>query len=416
MYAEWYWWYSHHKIADKADTYDNHLRTYGPDVIYNDFFPNFTASNYDPKSWVDLFDEAGAEYFVITSKHHDGFAIFDTEETTHRSALHYGPKRDLLGELLNAAAEYQPHLHRGTYYSLPEWYNPDFGPYGFTKSNTNTSVSWLGIPATNPYTGEIEPYLGRLNISDYISDLLVPQMEILAYKYNTDIMWCDCGAANGTAEFASKWFNQARSQGREVTINSRCGIPEASDFDTPEYKTFSSISQRKWESNRGMDPYSYGYNRATPDDAYMNATTIIRSLVDIISKNGNFLLDIGPKADGSIHDVEARNLREAGRWIKDNKEAIFNTTYWFVRPEVGEVRFTQTDEAFYILMLSKPAGTVHIDAPIPVLEGDKIVMIGAGNGTEVAWTPGGEGIDVIIPPSLADAGDHCWVLKIEYIV
>jgi hypothetical protein len=290
-------------------------------------------------------------------------------------------------ELFDAAATYHPDLHRGTYFSLPEWFNPDFGPYGFASGTGNASNSWPGIIARNPYTGLNEPYTGRLPIQDFIADLMVPQMEILAYNYSTDIIWCDCGAANGTAAFAANWWNHARAQNRQVTINSRCGIPQASDFDTPEYTTFSSAQRRKWETNEGMDPFSYGYNRATAPDAYMNASSLIYDLVDIISKNGNFLLDIGPKADGTLVDAEVENLRQAGKWIHAHEEAIFNTTYWFVMSEYQDsetninVRFTQTDDAFYILMLERPSSEeVYIDAPIPVLEGDAVTALnGAGN-------------------------------------
>lgn len=406
--------------------------------MYDDFFVNLTAANYDPKMWVDLFADAGAKYFVFTSKHHDGFAMFDSGNTTHRNAVHYGPKRDILRELFDAAKEYQPHLHRGTYFSLPEWsvdllaqiflalsishsnaqtnitrYNPDFGPYGFAESSGNASTSWPGILARSPYTGTTEPYTGRLNISDFITDLMVPQMEQLAYNYETDIMWCDCGASNGTAEWAAKWYNYAASQGRQVTMNSRCGIAQ-SDFDTPEYTTFSSVSERKWESNQGMDPYSYGYNRATSDEAYMNASTIVSTLVDMVSKNGNLLLDVGPMADGTIHPVEVANLKEAGTWIRANGEGIFNTTYWFVTPETGDIRFTQTVEAFYIFSLTKPAEMFVVDVPLPILIGDKVTMIGTGNNTELAWELSGEGIVIEVPVGIADAGKYCWVMKIGY--
>lgn len=153
--------------------------------------------------------------------------------------------------------------------------------------------------------------------------------------------FCSCGGPNGTAEFAAAWFNHAASQGRQVTINNRCGIT-ASDFDTPEYATFSSVSERKWESNRGMDPYSYGYNRATPAETYMNATTLIHSLVDMVSKNGNFLLDVGPKADGTIDATEVAHLLEAGTWIKANSEAIFNSTYWYATSIIDELRILLT--------------------------------------------------------------------------
>ncbi|KAJ9145094.1 Glycoside hydrolase family 29 protein [Pleurostoma richardsiae] len=425
-YAEWFWWYStHHPQADRSDFYDYRLRTFGEDWAYDDTFQNFTAANFDAREWVDLIADAGARYFVITTKHHDGFALFNAAGTTNRSAIHYGPKRDLLRELFNAAETYHPDLKRGTYFSLPEWFNPDFGPYGFDQFPTNSTTSWPGILANNPYTGVKEPYTGRVPIKDFITDLMVPQMEVLAYDYSTDIMWCDCGAANGTAEFAARWWNTAREEDRQVTINSRCGIPEAADFDTPEYQTFSVAQHRKWESNQGMDPYSYGYNRATPPDAYMNVSTIIYSLVDMVSKNGNFLLDIGPRADGTIVQSEMDHLREAGKWIKTHEEAIFDTTYWFIQSEIlggPDVRFTQTNDAFYILFLEEPVvgsgGFVSIKAPVPILDGDLITFLGDGSATPLPWVfDTQEGISTLrikTSEELLSNGSYCWVFKIEY--
>ncbi|KAI0129194.1 alpha-L-fucosidase [Xylariales sp. AK1849] len=424
-YAEWFWWYStHHPQADRSDFYDYRLRTFGKDWAYDDTFPEFNASSWDPKMWVDLFAQAGAKYFVVTTKHHDGFALFDTANSSNRSAVQYGPKRDLLGELFKAAETHQPSLKRGTYFSLPEWFNPDFGPYGFDQLPTVSTTSWPGILAVNPYTGEEEPYTGHIPVEDFIADVMIPQMETLAYTYETDIMWCDCGAANGTADFAAAWWNTAKTQNRQVAINSRCGIAEAADFDTPEYQTFSSAQHRKWESNQGMDPYSYGYNRATPDSAYMNASTIVFTLVDMVSKNGNLLLDIGPRADGTIVQQEIDNLREAGEWIKAHEEAIFNTTYWFVQSEIvdgPEVRFTQTDDAFYILALEKPElsnGTVAITAPIPILEGDEVALLAVEGGESLAWSVSGSGSNTVLSLQVSDdlleAEKFCWVFKISY--
>lgn len=421
------WYTTHHPQADSSDFYDYRLRTYGSAWAYDDSFADFTASNYDPKAWVNLIADAGAQYFVITSKHHDGFALFDAGATSNRSALHYGPQRDVLGELFDAAATYQPALKRGTYFSLPEWFNPDFGPYGFTQLDPATvpgTSSWPGIPAQNPYTGASEPYIGHVPVTDFLTDVMLPQMETLAYTYGTDIMWCDCGAANVTAPFAAAWWNAARAQNRQVAINSRCGVPEAADFDTPEYQRFSSAQRRKWESNQGMDPYSYGYNRATPDEAYMNASTVVYTLVDIVSKNGNLLLDIGPKADGSIVQAEVDHLLEAGRWIKSHGEAIFNTTYWFVQSEIPgglDVRFTQTDKAFYVLFLERPApqdGMVDIAAPVPILEGDVVSLVAVEGGEDLAWTVSGQGIRKVLKMEVADelldAEEFCWVFKINY--
>ncbi|KAI1087596.1 glycoside hydrolase family 29 protein [Rostrohypoxylon terebratum] len=427
-YAEWFWWYStHHPQADPSDFYDYRLRTYGKDWAYDDTFPNFTASAYDPKAWVDLIADAGAKYFVLTSKHHDGFALFDAGATSNRTALHYGPQRDLLGELFDAVAKYQPQLKRGTYFSLPEWFNPDFGPYGFDQfppSQVPGTTSWPGVLATNPYTGAPEPYTGRIPATDFLTDVMLSQMDTLAYAYGTDIMWCDCGAANATAAFASRWFNAARAQDRQVAINSRCGVAQAADFDTPEYARFGSAQRRKWETNQGMDPYSYGYNRATPDEAYMNASTLIYTLVDIVAKNGNLLLDVGPRADGTIVQAEVDRLREAGRWLRGHGEAVFDTTYWFVQSEIEggpDVRFTQTDGAFYVLFLERPEarnGIVEVRAPVPIVEGDEVSLLAVEGGEKLAWKVAGKGsekaLEIEVTDALLDKDEYCWVFKIGY--
>lgn len=311
---------------------------------------------------------------------------------------------------------------------MPEWFNPNFGPYGFSQLDSPSSTTWPGIIARNPYTNLTEPYTGGFPVDDFITDIMVPQMEILAYNYSTDILWCDCGAANGTAPFAAKWWNHVRAQeNRQVTINSRCGIPQASDFDTPEYTTFSSAQRRKWETNEGMDPYSYGYNRATPSFAYMNASTIVTDLVDIVSKNGNFLLDFGPMADGTIDETEVKNLREVGTWIHGHAEAIFNTTYWFVQTEIEEksIRFTQTNDAFYILFLTDPTTqypnvtgnviTVSVNAPVPILEGDVITAVGVNSTAALDWEKGGNGeLSIYVPKTVLAQDKYSWVFKVKY--
>ncbi|KAF2466114.1 glycoside hydrolase [Lindgomyces ingoldianus] len=337
---------------------------------------NFTAAAFDPKEWVDLFADAGANYFVQVSKHHDGYAIFDLpENVTKRTSVAQFPHRNLLQELFDASAEYQPHIHRATYFSLPEWFHPDYKKYGFG--------SWPGGNATNPFTNETLPYIGYVPIEEYISQLIIPEMNALA-QMGVEIMWCDIGGPNMTTEFASNWFNTLATSNRQALMNARCGLP--GDFDTPEYARYASVQPRKWESNLGMDPYSYGYNRATPLASYLNASMIIQSLVDVVSKNGNFLLDIGPMADGTILDVEKNNLREAGRWIKSHGEAIFNTTYWFVTPQEGDgIRFTTTKDAFYILSMEKPNGTLVLESPIPWVQGDEVTICRRQHGWQSSF-------------------------------
>ena len=412
-YAEWYWWYS--CMSDPSNIREFRSNFSGK-ANYDEYFKDFTASRWDPKAWVDLINDAGAKYFVFTTKHHDGFATFDAGNTTHRSSLHYGPKRDTLEELFDAARTYQPHLKRGTYFSLPEWFNPAYGKYGYATGAGNAAGSFPGMLARNPFTGEEEPYTGLMPVNDFIDDVMMPQMDILAYKYDSDIMWCDAGAFNGTDRFAANWFNWARdTRHKQVLINDRCGSTWVADIDTPEYATFGQVQQRKWESNRGMDPFSYGYNRGTPSTGYMSALTIVHNLVDIVSKNGNFLLDIGPRADGTIPQVIESHLREAGAWIKTHGEAIFNTTYWFITPEEGSLRFTRNDHSFYILSLVRPSlGKLVLSSPVPVQVGDTVSVINQHGEEEVEWGHDDDGFWINITDRITEADCYCWGFKIAY--
>ena len=131
-YAEWYWWNMNQGPDTTDQTYQYNLRTYGKNHVYDDFIQNFTASAFDPKEWVDLFADAGAQYFVQVSKHHDGYVIFDLPaNVTKRTSVAQFPHKNLLQMIFDAADEHQPHLHKATYFSLPEWFNPAYAPYGF---------------------------------------------------------------------------------------------------------------------------------------------------------------------------------------------------------------------------------------------------------------------------------------------
>ncbi|KAL5425143.1 hypothetical protein PMIN04_002805 [Paraphaeosphaeria minitans] len=422
-YAEWFWWYTTHPEGDSSGFRDYRLRTYGPDLNYDDFFTNFTGAQYEPKAWVDLIADAGAKYFVITTKHHDGFALFDAGTTTNRTSLHHGPRRDVVRDLFDAASTHHPSLRRGTYFSLPEWFNPAWGPYGFAQYGPERpgGTTHPGLAARNPFTHAPEPYTGFVPAANFLRDVMTPQMEILAYAYATELLWCDAGAANATAGFARAWWNWAReTHGRDVAVNSRCGTALVNDFDTPEYATFGTAQRRKWESNMGMDPYSYWYNRATGDDEYMDATTLVTTLVDMVSKNGNLLLNIGPRADGTIPQPEVDALREAGTWIAAHEEAVFNTTYWFQRAEVRDekvnVRFTQTDDALYITSLVKPeGGKLEVRAPVPVLPGDTVSLLGAEGVEGLEWAIDGEVFTIVLEGGAVERGKHAWVFKVSYV-
>ncbi|MEV4315431.1 alpha-L-fucosidase [Actinocrispum sp. NPDC049592] len=395
QYAEWYWrWMEDPNNA----VYKYHADTYGKDFKYDDFIPQFTAAKYDPRAWVQMIAGAGAKYYVLTSKHHEGFALFDSK-VSGRDAVDLGPHRDLVKDLFDASRKYTPELRNGLYFSMPEWYNPD--------------SPWMGHPPRNPYTGAPEPYTGYQSGRDYVHDLQAPQMREIVNQYDPDVIWCDIGGANDSRSVFADYFNKAKNRPspKDVTVDDRCGIP-THDFTTPEYTTYPDTVVKKWEASRGLDPRSYGYNKATPDSMYMTADEVVDTLVDTNSKNGNFLLDIGPRADGSIPEIMQTRLRETGAWLRVNGEAIYGTTYWSRMAQQGNLRFSiKPNSAFYITSLERLGSQVVVDAPVPVRAGDRVTLLGY-NGPALKWAQQGGKLVIDVPEAARNSGQYAWVLKI----
>lgn len=233
-------------------------------------------------------------------------------------------------------------------------------------------------------------------------------------------MWCDIGRASLSDKMLGKWLNSAQKANKQVTFNSRCGDgPTGSiigDYATPEYESVSSFSTQHWEACRGLDPFSFGYNKFTPDDQYLNATGIVQTVVDIVAKNGNLLLDIGPRSDGTIPEIMATNLRGAGKWFKAHDESIFDTKYWPYAQGVGDFRFTTTDSAFYIHSLSKPANSMTLPVKLPYLKGDKVTVVGGqNNGAVVPVEINDQGLlTLTISDAIASGDEYAWTFKITY--
>ncbi|MEV6242313.1 alpha-L-fucosidase [Lentzea sp. NPDC051838] len=391
QYAEWYWQW----MQDPANAVNPyHAATFGKDFSYDQFIQQFTTSKFKPEEWVRLFEEAGAKYYVLTSKHHEGFALWDSK-VSGRDSVDLGPRRDLVKELFDASRKYTPGLKNGLYFSMPEWFNPD--------------NPWSGHAPRNPYTGAPEPYTGYQAGRDFVRDYQAPQMTELVDGYDPDVIWCDIGGANDSRRVMADYFNKAKNRAvpKDVTVDDRCGIP-THDYTTPEYATYPNTVVKKWEASRGLDPRSYGWNRATPDSMYMTADEVIDTLVDTTSKNGNFLLDIGPRADGSIPEIMQQRLRETGAWLRVNGESIYGTTYWSRMAQQGSLRFTvKPNEAFYITSLVQPGSQLVVDAPVPLRDGDKITLLGYDR--PLKWTRSGGKLVVDVPPGV---GRHAWVFKV----
>ncbi|NUR90764.1 MAG: hypothetical protein HOY71_42370 [Nonomuraea sp.] len=387
-YAEWYGYYMNQR---GSATNEYHKATYGQDYDYDRFLREWKAEKFDPADWVKLFDDAGAKYFVLTSKHHEGMALWDSK-VSGRDAVDLGPRRDLAKELFDAARA-DGKLKAGFYYSLMEWYNPQF----------------TGQQPTNPYTGQPVPYTGGQQSGDYVDDYMLPQLRELIDGYDPDILWCDgqwdrSAAQWKTAGVIADYYNKAAEEGKEVAVANRCKIESGAlespelDFQTPEYSVKPDIDPVKWESSRGI-AHSYGYNQNEPIEDYLTSDQLVDSFVDIVSKNGNLLLDVGPKADGTIPDVQRERLLDMGSWLKTNGEAIYGTTYWNRAEEKGgpdDVRYTVKDGALYATALKWP--------------GERLTLLGS-DGRALSWRRDDQGRVVVTTP--AETGQYAYTFKIE---
>jgi alpha-L-fucosidase len=406
-YAEWYWNYMNNP---GSPTYEHHRDTYGEDYAYDNFLDEWKAEAFDPDAWIELFNDAGAKYFVLTSKHHEGMALWDTATST-RDVVDRGPGRDLAGELFAAARE-DGSLKGGFYYSLYEWFNPNY----------------TGRPATNPYTGAEIPYTGIEPVQDYVRDYMKPQIRELIDNYDPDILWCD-GQWEQPASYwdmapvIADYYNQAKNRPdpKGVVVANRCKTRTGAldshelDFQTPEYTVKDDIDPVKWESSRGI-AHSYGFNQNEPIEDYLTTDELVDSLADIVSKNGNLLLNIGPRADGTIPQLQQQRLRDIGAWLDINGEAIYGTTYFnHAEDDVSDVpiRYTVKDGSLYAIALQWPGDTLELGGDLPFDHTTQVRLLGSDAGN-LSWQRDSAGDVVISTPGAAAStrSEHAYVFKI----
>lgn len=300
-YAEWYW----QNMADrKPDNpwWQHHRQHYGEAFDYAAFAPLFKAEYFNPDEWAELFRRSGAKYVVPTSKHHEGFCLWPSAEADRTwgrpwNAVAVGPRRDLLGDLGKAVR--QRGLKYGFYYSLYEWFNP----------------LWL------------------TNRPRYVVEHLIPQFKDVVSRYQPSIIFSDgewdLPSQDWKSEELLAWlFNDSPCR-QEVVVNDRWGKETRhrhGDYFTTEYGAGLANDTHPWEENRGMG-HSYGWNRAENIDDYKSARELVLVLVDLVSRGGNFLLDIGPTGDGRIPVIMQDRLLRIGQWLELNGEAIYGTRF-----------------------------------------------------------------------------------------
>jgi alpha-L-fucosidase len=328
-YAEWYWkrLFSP-ELKIYKEFFDFHKKNYG-DKSYQDFVQDFKAEMFKPDDWANIFDQAGAKYVVLTSKHHEGFTMWQSPQAWNWNAVDVGPHRDLAGDLMKSVRA--KNLKMGYYYSLYEWFNPTY----------------------------------KTNVKQYVDEHMLPQMKDLVTKYQPDILWTD-GEWEQTAktwkseEYLAWLFNESAVKDK-VVVNDRWGNDTRAkhgSFLTSEYGhggtdngETSGGFHRPWEECRGMGE-SFGYNRNENLEIYQTSEQLVHQLIDIVAKGGNLLLNIGPTADGRIPVIMQQRLSDMGGWLKVNGAGIYGTRRWDKAPQYGKdskLYFTKKDKNLYAI-------------------------------------------------------------------
>lgn len=386
-YSEWYWWRINEDSKAGKLFLDYHNQMYGEDFKYQDFASMWKAQHFEPSRWANLFKKSGAKYVVLTSKHHEGFTLWPSEQSWNWNSVDIGPHRDICGDLTQAVKD--AGLHMGFYYSLYEWYNP----------------------------------LYHSDIEKYVDDHMIPQMKDLVNRYEPDILWTD-GEWDYPSEkwkstaFLSWLYNESPVK-ETVCVNDRWGKETrgihggyfTTEYDLVHDQIGIGETEREWEECRGIGT-SFGYNQTETLEHYMTSNALVDLLIAKVAGGGNLLLDVGPTADGRIPVIMQQRLLDIGAWLNVNGEAIYETRKWegSKNNNIKNVFFTKKGNDLYVLCTEWPEKPLLVKG---IKNAGKVSMLGLT--TKIQAKKSGNNL-TITPPILSprtNPSDYAWVFKIE---
>ncbi len=379
-YAEWY---LNSIRLKESSAYKHHVATYGADFDYYRFAETFNKENkkWQPDTWAALFKSVGARYVVLTTKHHDGFTLWPSRVKNPVKPGLPLIERDLVGDLTKAVRG--AGMKMGLYYS---------GGLDWTfEQRPVATLADVG---------------GTVVQSQQYADYADAHWNELMDRYQPAVLWNDIGyPRTGRLE---KLFSDFYNRDKEGLVNNRFGRDHF-DFTTPEYTRYESIVEKKWESCRGLG-FSFGYNQIEGPEQVIASDKLIELLIEIVSKNGNLLLNVGPRPDGSISEIQKDRLTELGKWLAVHGEGIFDTKPWIraaAKDKDADVRFTRKGDSVYAFLL-KPSSSGAIRLPnVYAAESTKVEMLGRPGALEWQQT----GRDMVVKAA-AQKGPYAAALKI----
>lgn len=409
-------WYPRTMYRRGTPTFEHHVATYGPHdrFGYKDFLPHFRMEHFDPDEWVALFKRAGAQFVVPVAEHHDGYAMYDTARSRW-NVTQVGPERDVMGDLL-AAVDRSWLVTGASTHRAEHWFFMNGGAE-FDSDVRDPAFADLYGPALRKEMNPTERFL---------EDWLLRTVEIID-SYRPQVLYFDTGIEEPSFEpyirrLAAYYYNRAAEWGREVVINSKWDAfrPGSAVLDI-ERGTMGGIREDVWQNDTSVSRTSWSW---VDGHDYKGASELIQELVDVVAKNGNLLLNIGPRPDGTIPEEEVALLESVGDWLAVHGEAIYGSSPWVVFGEgptspaagsftdaaapaytAGDVRFTRMTEVghdyVYGIGLVRPAdGRMRIrsfGSGSPLVDRPIVDVRVLGSGEQPEWTRTEDHLEVVLP-------------------
>lgn len=335
--------YGIYAVGDVSESWSFH----NGQISYEDYMKQcdgFTAAKYDPEKWAELFRKAGARYVVMTSKHHDGVALFDTAYSDLNVVKKTPAGRDLIAPYTKAIRD--AGMKVGIYYSLIDWSDPRYRTVYLEggKAEDYVGKEVFSTPAGGPENPEKWEEFLRFNNN---------QLGELMTNYGTvDLLWFDGDWERSAGQWKMPQFREyLHSLNPNVVLNSR--MQGYGDYETPEQGIPLYGPKGPWEFCTTINT-SWGYRPS--DNDYKTSRQIVRMFCDCLTLGGNMLLDVGPKEDGTLDPRQEQILLDLGQWIHDNEEAVYDTEKGLdYRHYLGGSTLSADRKTIYLFVYDKPS-------------------------------------------------------------
>ncbi len=416
-------WYPRLMYQAGTPVFEHHIATYGPQdkFGYKDFVPMFKAEHYDPAAWAELFRKAGAKYVVPVAEHHDGFAMYDSG-ISDWTAAKMGPRRDLIGDLAKAVRAAGLHFgvssHRvehNFFLGVGRTFSSDINDPQYAAFY-GPAHTWLNNKSGTPLNADFT-YVSQAWANDWLA-----RSAELVEKYHPDIVYFDwwigqASIRSNLTRFAAFYYNSSLKYGDHI------GVINYKDYAMQEHAAVLDLERGQlgdirplaWQTDTSISNKSWGYIQ---NDTFKSPEFVLDQLIDIVSKNGNLLLNIGPRSDGTIPEEVQRVLLDVGIWLKVNGEAIYGTRPWrtygegptkvaagsFHDTDTGnytseDFRFTTKGKVLYAIGLAWPAaGEVVIHSLAKTIGNEPIQNVELlGSDAKLRFDQRSDGLHVQIP-------------------